>query len=115
MLRNTALATALFVGLASCGSSAPTATVQNGTYIGTYSAEYDQDYFLGIPYAQPPVGGLRFRNPVGLNATWNDRRPATQYSSEVCHLLTGLNPVNHVYSAMGTDQISGTTRCVVGR
>jgi hypothetical protein len=112
MLRNTALATALFVGLASCGSSAPTATVKNGTYIGIHSAKYDQDYFLGIPYAQPPVGGLRFRNPVGLNATWNDARPATQYSSEACNLPTGLNLINHVYSAMVTDQISGTIRCV---
>ena len=86
MLRNTVLATALF-GLTSCGSSAPTVTVKNGTYIGAHSAEYDQDYFLGMPYAQPPTGSLRFRNPVGLNATWNDTRLATQYSGEVCNHL----------------------------
>jgi acetylcholinesterase len=81
MLHNKALATAVLVGLA---SSAPTVTVKNGTYTGTHSTVYDQDYFLGISYAQPPVGSLRFRNPVGLNSTWNDTRPATQYSGEVC-------------------------------
>lgn len=30
----------------------PTAAVKNGTYAGVYSAKYDQDFFLGIPYAQ---------------------------------------------------------------
>ncbi|KAF1837330.1 alpha/beta-hydrolase [Decorospora gaudefroyi] len=82
MLRSTGLATALFVGLASCGSSAPTAVVKNGTYMGTYSPEYDQDFFLGMPYAQPPVGSLRFRDPIGLNTSWNQTREATQYSPE---------------------------------
>jgi carboxylesterase type B len=83
MLRNAALATALFFGLAASDAVAPTAQTKNGTYVGTHSAEYDQDFFLGIPYAQPPVGSLRFRNPVGLNATWDETRPATQYSTEV--------------------------------
>lgn len=83
MLRNAALATALFVGLGA-SSVAPTAQIKNGSYVGKYSAEYDQDFFLGIPYAQPPVGDLRFRNPVSLNTTWEEAKPATEYSSEVC-------------------------------
>lgn len=33
-------------------SSSPTATVKNGTYQGLYSPEYDQDFFLGMRYAQ---------------------------------------------------------------
>ncbi|KAL6408910.1 Carboxylesterase, type B [Ilyonectria robusta] len=61
--------------------AAPTATVKNGTYIGVYSSEYDQDFFLGIPFAQPPVGDLRFRNPVSLNTTWEGSAYATQFSS----------------------------------
>lgn len=32
--------------------TAPTVSVKNGSYAGIYSADYDQDYFLGIPYAQ---------------------------------------------------------------
>ncbi|KAA8615586.1 PnbA Carboxylesterase type B [Pyrenophora tritici-repentis] len=82
MLCNVAVATALFVGLATSQAAAPTAQTQNGTYVGLHSAEYDQDFFLGIPYAQPPVGSLRFRNPVALNTTFSEPKPATQYSSE---------------------------------
>ncbi|KAI4928154.1 uncharacterized protein J4E92_005637 [Alternaria infectoria] len=81
MLRNS-LAAALFLGLAASEAATPTAQTKNGTYVGTHSAEYDQDFFLGIPYAQPPVGSLRFRNPVSLNATWDESKPATQYSTE---------------------------------
>jgi hypothetical protein len=115
MLRNTVLATAL-VGLASCGSSTPTVTVKNGTYIGAHSAKYDQDYFLGMPYAQPPTGGLRFRNPVGLNATWNDTRPATQYSGEVCNHLSECDWFSLILHAVlwlwiRPVELSGTYEC----
>jgi carboxylesterase type B len=86
MLRSTAVALSLYFGLASCASnaSAPTVQVKNGTYVGVHSPEYNQDFFLGMPYAQPPVGNLRFRNPVPLNTSWSDSKPATQYSGEVC-------------------------------
>jgi triacylglycerol lipase len=65
----------------------PTAQTKNGTYQGVYAPGYDQDFFLGIPYAHPPVGNLRFRNPAPLNNSWGDVREATQYSGEV-----GLTP-----------------------
>lgn len=38
------------------GSEAPTVTVKNGTYEGRYEPTYGTDYFLGMSYAQPPVG-----------------------------------------------------------
>ncbi|USP73733.1 hypothetical protein yc1106_01007 [Curvularia clavata] len=82
MLRTAALATALFTGLGAAHAVAPTAQTKNGSYIGSHSPEYNQDFFLGIPYAQPPVGSLRFRNPVSLNTTWDEPKPATQYSPE---------------------------------
>ncbi|KAF1851638.1 carboxylesterase family protein-like protein [Cucurbitaria berberidis CBS 394.84] len=84
MSRAIVLGAALYFGLANCysNSSAPTVEVKNGSYYGVHSAEYNQDFFLGIPYAQPPVGSLRFRNPVSLNESWNDAKAATQYSSE---------------------------------
>ncbi|KAM0327407.1 hypothetical protein ACHAQA_005693 [Verticillium albo-atrum] len=62
--------------------SAPTVQVLNGTYHGLHNAVYDQDIFLGIPYAQPPVHDLRFRVPQSLNTTWDASRNATEYSPQ---------------------------------
>lgn len=64
--------------------AAPTATVKNGTYNGVHNPEFNQDFFLGIPYAQPPVGDLRFRNPVSLNSSWQAAANATEFSP-TCH------------------------------
>ncbi|KAK5164953.1 uncharacterized protein LTR77_009618 [Saxophila tyrrhenica] len=63
-------------------SGAPTVTVKNGTISGVHSNTYDQDYFLGIPYAQPPVNELRFRNPQSLNTTYDSTLQATEYAPE---------------------------------
>lgn len=35
-----------------CRNVAPTATVGNGTYAGLCNANYKQDFFLGMPFAQ---------------------------------------------------------------
>ncbi|CAI6331760.1 unnamed protein product [Periconia digitata] len=61
--------------------SPPTVKVRNGTYKGLHSQQYEQDYFLGIPFAQPPVGDLRFRNPKSLNSTWEGTHDATAFSA----------------------------------
>lgn len=61
----------------------PTVSLLNGTYQGLYSEQYDQDFFLGIPYAQPPLESLRWRNPQSLNTTWTGVRNATAYS-DIC-------------------------------
>ncbi|KAG9251981.1 Alpha/Beta hydrolase protein [Emericellopsis atlantica] len=62
--------------------SAPTVQVRNGSYYGLHNQEYDQDFFLGMPYAQPPVNDLRFRVPQSLNTTWEGSRNATEYSRQ---------------------------------
>ncbi|KAJ6014738.1 hypothetical protein N7540_009329 [Penicillium herquei] len=64
-------------------NSAPTAKILNGTYVGTHNVHYDQDYFLGMPYAQQPVGNLRFMVPQSLNESWDGTRDATKYS-DIC-------------------------------
>ncbi|KAL4867981.1 hypothetical protein BDV12DRAFT_209436 [Aspergillus spectabilis] len=86
----------LFLGVALLGSIAsaapssrsisgsdPTAHVRNGTYAGVRNTHYGQDFFLGIPYAQQPVGNLRFALPASLNETWEGRRDAKAYG-DIC-------------------------------
>ncbi|KAF3912461.1 Acetylcholinesterase [Dactylellina cionopaga] len=59
---------------------APTVKIANGTVNGVHSPSYGQDFFLGIPYAQPPVGNLRFRPPQYINTTRKNIE-ATSYGS----------------------------------
>ncbi|KAI7780475.1 hypothetical protein LA080_015988 [Diaporthe eres] len=56
---------------------APTVKTVNGTLQGAKCPANDVNSFLGIPYAQPPVGDLRFAPPQPYNQTF-DNRPATQ-------------------------------------
>jgi len=85
--------------------SSPTAKIKNGTLRGLHNLEWDQDFFLGIPYAQPPLGELRFKWPQPLNSTYDGgTRDATKYGyscyqygsnfdlSEDCLTLNGRSP-----------------------
>lgn len=62
-------------------NTAPVVTVKNGTVEGVHSEEFNQDYFLGVPFAQPPVGALRFRTPQSINASWPGPLSAKEYSA----------------------------------
>jgi triacylglycerol lipase len=57
----------------------PIAKVRNGTYYGVHNSKFQQDFFLGVPFAQPPVGDLRLRRPASLNSSWTGQKNATQY------------------------------------
>jgi cholinesterase len=74
------------------GKSAPTVTVRNGTYTGVHSISYGQDFFLGMPYAQQPVGNLRFTVPQSLNKSWDGSRDAKEYS-DIC-VGYGVSPLS---------------------
>ena len=44
------------------------------------------DVFQGIPFAEPPVGSLRFTKPRPPQA-WDDVRPAQEYGLECVQFI----------------------------
>ena len=94
-----ATAIALFVlpVAVSCKLTPPSAPTRNGTYVGRYNPEYDQDFFLGIPFAQPPIGDLRFANPQPLTSSFSEARDATEYSSQCVGYGVSSNPIFGFY------------------
>lgn len=48
----------------------PTVTVANATLVGTKLPTFSQDFFGGVPYAQPPIGDLRLRLPISINSSY---------------------------------------------
>lgn len=58
----------------------PVVQVRNGSLKGVYSTTYDQDFFLGVPFAQAPVGQLRFSNPASITTGWSGVRDASAYA-----------------------------------
>ncbi|KAL4739963.1 alpha/beta-hydrolase [Aspergillus similis] len=71
---------ALLLLSSAAAATPPTAQTLNGTYAGVHSAQFDQDFFLGIPYLQAPVGDRRFHPADSLNSSWNGTRDATSYA-----------------------------------
>jgi para-nitrobenzyl esterase len=59
-------------------NASPVVVTTNGPLQGTVTASVAR--FLGIPYAAPPVGALRWRLPQP-HAPWHDTRDATQFGA----------------------------------
>ncbi|KAJ6263014.1 Cholinesterase [Drechslerella dactyloides] len=59
--------------------SVPKVTIRNGTVRGFHSNVWNQDFFLGIPYAQPPTGKNRFNLPQPIEKKWNREFVATAF------------------------------------
>ncbi|KZT20424.1 alpha/beta-hydrolase [Neolentinus lepideus HHB14362 ss-1] len=77
-------ATFLFsvLGLVSClltgGSDSLVVSTTSGTFKG-FSTGNGTERWLGIPYAQPPVGSLRFKAPVPITSPASDIVNATSF------------------------------------
>jgi len=97
-------AAALLCGpaLLTVAQSEPQVTVRNGTYEGVHLSTFNQDAFLGIPYAQNAGGQNRFRIPQALNETWPDVRLAKNYS----HACPDKNPGADAIYGMSEDCLS---------
>ncbi|KZT55557.1 carboxylesterase family protein [Calocera cornea HHB12733] len=81
MALTTLLCAAALTASALGWTTPPTATVLNGTYQGVNADTFNQQFFLGMPFAQQPVGDLRLRAPLSLNTSWTGTRDASNYSA----------------------------------
>ncbi|KAH6916593.1 carotenoid ester lipase [Coprinopsis sp. MPI-PUGE-AT-0042] len=74
----------------------PTVRLDQATVTGT-RLDGTIDKFLGIPFAQPPVGDLRFRLPAKINS-YNESFDATQYGFSCIqqNAPTSANPLEPV-------------------
>ncbi|KAJ6469341.1 alpha/beta-hydrolase [Mycena sanguinolenta] len=58
------------IAFAAVTAQQPSVTIKNGTVRGVDLPQFNQSIFLGIPYAQPPIGDLRLRPPQSVNASF---------------------------------------------
>ncbi|KAH9221753.1 Alpha/Beta hydrolase protein [Leptodontidium sp. 2 PMI_412] len=68
----------------------PRVTINNGTLEGLYLPAFNQDVFLGVPFAAPPIGDLRLRRPKPYQDVWSGIRNA-QVRSPSCPGYAGFD------------------------
>ncbi|CAI6090672.1 unnamed protein product [Clonostachys chloroleuca] len=69
----------LLASRATCFSTNPTVSTMNGTYVGKHLGSFNQDAFLGMPFALPPTGERRFQRPHYIDQAFSETRNATSY------------------------------------
>jgi len=96
---------AMACGLAPAASAAPPssgpmadALVESGVLSGVN--EGDVEAFLGIPYAEPPVGSLRWRPPRSP-APWAGTRAADHFSASCMQRPRSIGPWTPEYRSVG--------------
>jgi carboxylesterase type B len=100
LLAAASLVAAPFAASSAAAAAATPATPANaghglivGTNRGLVEGKYseDTDQFLGVPYAAPPVGALRWKAPRPA-PRWRGIRQATAYGSRCAQLASGNGP-----------------------
>ncbi|KAL1861430.1 hypothetical protein VTK73DRAFT_7112 [Phialemonium thermophilum] len=62
------------------GQHDPLVRTKNGTLRGLSLPAFGEELFLGVPFAEPPLGNLRLRHPVPYRSAWDGVRDATSRS-----------------------------------
>lgn len=70
----------LTAGLAMCAMAADIVKVDSGSLEGTTNADKSVRIFKGVPFAAPPVGDLRWKQPQPVQA-WTDVRKADEFGA----------------------------------
>ncbi|XP_015791040.1 acetylcholinesterase-1-like [Tetranychus urticae] len=80
---STILFTVAWIGFVSVCKAEPIVTTKFGQIQG-FTDNYDDfkyESFLGIPFAEPPLGNLRFQLPQPFNSTWSTPYKAVNYGN----------------------------------
>ena len=77
------------------GEKSPVATIDSGAIAGTEADGVEA--FLGIPYAAPPLGELRWRAPQPVSP-WEGVRQATTYGSDCIQAPNDIEKIQTVSS-----------------
>ena len=67
----------------------PPVTIQSGTLTGAYDKAGDIAIFKGIPFAQPPVGELRWKPPQPA-APWDGILKAEKVTGQAIQQAAGF-------------------------
>lgn len=99
-------------------NSAPTVTLESGILEGAhFGSEKTQAAFLGVPYAAPPLGELRWKPPQPARK-WSQPRPATQFGPACPQLPARWFPAigwneDCLYLNVWTPRLSATAKLPV--
>ena len=101
--------------LASPTANAPNSlSVQltSGNFLGANNAATGIDSWLGVPFAQPPVGSLRFKAPVAITRPSRTVKNATQFGNACPQLPSGSlgAPQGEDCLVLNVFRPNGTTR-----